>query len=143
MALRGVTSQPHLLCVSEAPLAFISTPGCTVKILMDTVSPANCPTPEEVPEVHAISKDPLHYSIVSATAVQKIRGLESMIAIDPGKNKVFTAGETAPWGKWLLLKQEGLSSEPENPCENSRMVIRICNPSIGCVCTCMRTHACE
>lgn len=145
MALGGVTSQFHLLCVSEAPLAFTSTPGCTVKIQMDTVSPANCPTPEEVPEVHAISKDPLHYSIVSATAAQKIRGLESTIAIDPGKNKVFTAGETAPWGKWLLLKK-CLSSEPENPCENSRMVIHICNTVqgvYGCVCTRMRTRACE
>ncbi|XP_005343511.1 D-glutamate cyclase, mitochondrial [Microtus ochrogaster] len=72
----------------KAPLAFTSTPGCTVKILTDTVSPANCLTPEEVPEVHAISKDPLHYSIVSATAVQKIRGLESTIAIDPGNRGI-------------------------------------------------------
>lgn len=104
---------------------------------MDTVSPANCPTPGVVPEVHAISKDPLHYSIVSAAAVQKIRGLESAIAIDPGKNKVFMAGETAPWGTWLLLKQEDLSSEPENPRENSSMVVHICNPSAGCVCACM------
>nr|XP_048305401.1 D-glutamate cyclase, mitochondrial isoform X3 [Myodes glareolus] len=72
----------------KAPLAFASTPGCTVKILTDTVSPANCPTPGVVPEVHAISKDPLHYSIVSAAAVQKIRGLESAIAIDPGSRGI-------------------------------------------------------
>ncbi|CAO2587140.1 D-glutamate cyclase, mitochondrial [Lemmus lemmus] len=72
----------------KAPLAFASTPDCTVKILRDTVSPANCLTPEVVPEVHAISKDPLHYSIASAAAVQKIRGLESMIAIDPGNRGI-------------------------------------------------------
>lgn len=67
-----------------------------VKILTDTVSPGNCQTPEVIPEVHAISKDPLHYSIVSAAAVQKIRGLESMIAIDPGKNKVAAAQTGGP-----------------------------------------------
>lgn len=61
-------------------------------ILKDTVSPASCLIPEMVPEVHAISKDPLHYSIVSAAAVQKIRKLESIIGIDPGKNEVFKAG---------------------------------------------------
>ncbi|XP_029340223.1 D-glutamate cyclase, mitochondrial isoform X3 [Mus caroli] len=68
----------------KAPLAFASPPGCTVMVPKDTVSSASCLTPEMVPEVHAISKDPLHYSIVSAPAAQKIRELESTIAIDPG-----------------------------------------------------------
>ncbi|XP_052594742.1 D-glutamate cyclase, mitochondrial isoform X3 [Peromyscus californicus insignis] len=72
----------------KAPLAFTSTPGCTVMILKDPVSPASCQTPEMVLEVHAISKDPLHYSIVSAAAAQKIRELESTIAIDPGVLKI-------------------------------------------------------
>ncbi|XP_003509740.1 D-glutamate cyclase, mitochondrial [Cricetulus griseus] len=72
----------------KAPLAFSSTPGCTVMILKDTVSPASCLIPEMVPEVHAISKDPLHYSIVSAAAVQKIRKLESIIGIDPGNRGI-------------------------------------------------------
>uniref|UniRef100_A0ABI7ZCS4 D-glutamate cyclase-like C-terminal domain-containing protein n=1 Tax=Felis catus TaxID=9685 RepID=A0ABI7ZCS4_FELCA len=40
--------------------------------------------PEGIPEVHPISQDPLHYSITSASAVQKIRELETIIAIDPG-----------------------------------------------------------
>lgn len=53
----------------------------------NSVSPAICLTPEMVPEVHAISKDPLHYSIVSTSAAQKIRELESTIAIDPGKKQ--------------------------------------------------------
>ncbi|KAL6064747.1 hypothetical protein STEG23_024829, partial [Scotinomys teguina] len=72
----------------KAPLAFTSTPGCTVMIPKDTVSPASCLTPETALEVHAISKDPLHYSIVSAAAVQKIRELESTIAIDPGNRGI-------------------------------------------------------
>uniref|UniRef100_A0A8C6QD54 D-glutamate cyclase n=1 Tax=Nannospalax galili TaxID=1026970 RepID=A0A8C6QD54_NANGA len=73
----------------KAPLVFTSAPGCTVMIdLKDTISPSSCLTSEMVPEVHAISKDPLHYSIVSASAVQKIRELESMIAIDPGNRGI-------------------------------------------------------
>lgn len=72
----------------KAPLAFTSFPGCTVMVPKDTVSPASCRTPEMVLEVHAISKDPLHYSIVSAAAAQKIRELESTIAIDPGNRGI-------------------------------------------------------
>lgn len=41
----------------------------------------------EVPQVHCISQDPLHYSMVSAEAAKKIKTLESLIGIDPGKNK--------------------------------------------------------
>lgn len=89
-----VASQPLLLCVAEAPLAFTSPPGCTAMIPKDTVSPASCLPPEMVPEVHAISKDPLHYSIVSAPAAQRVRELESTIAIDPGEKKGIKAGET-------------------------------------------------
>ncbi|XP_051006489.1 D-glutamate cyclase, mitochondrial [Acomys russatus] len=72
----------------KAPLAFTSTPGCPVMIPKDTVPLACCPTPEMVPEVHAISKDPLHYSIVSASAAEQIRELESTIAADPGNRGI-------------------------------------------------------
>ncbi|XP_036061717.1 D-glutamate cyclase, mitochondrial isoform X2 [Onychomys torridus] len=84
----------------KAPLAFTNTPGCTVMILKDTGSSASCQTPEMVLEVHAISKDPLHYSIVSAAAAQKIRELESTIAIDPGNRGIGH----------LLLKDELLQA---------------------------------
>ncbi|EAW81442.1 chromosome 14 open reading frame 159, isoform CRA_b, partial [Homo sapiens] len=68
----------------ETPLAFASIPGCTVMTdLKDAKAPPGCLTPERIPEVHHISQDPLHYSIASVSASQKIRELESMIGIDP------------------------------------------------------------
>lgn len=72
----------------KAPLAFTSAPGCPVMIPKDTVPLVSCLAPEMVPEVHAISKDPLHYSIVSASAAEKIRKLESTIAVDPGNRGI-------------------------------------------------------
>lgn len=76
------------LCVLETPLAFTSAPGSTVMTdLKDLEAPASCLTPEGIPEVHLISQDPLHYSITSASAVQKIRELETVIAVDPGKEQ--------------------------------------------------------
>ncbi|XP_020039822.2 D-glutamate cyclase, mitochondrial isoform X1 [Castor canadensis] len=73
----------------KAALAFTSMPGCTVMThLKDSKTPASCLTPKTVPEVHHISQDPLHYSIVSAAAVQKIRKLEETIAIDPGNRGI-------------------------------------------------------
>ncbi|XP_073923424.1 D-glutamate cyclase, mitochondrial isoform X4 [Castor canadensis] len=75
--------------MAEAALAFTSMPGCTVMThLKDSKTPASCLTPKTVPEVHHISQDPLHYSIVSAAAVQKIRKLEETIAIDPGNRGI-------------------------------------------------------
>ncbi|EFB15996.1 hypothetical protein PANDA_009627, partial [Ailuropoda melanoleuca] len=69
----------------KTPLAFTSAPGCTVMTnLKDTEAPAACLTPEGIPEVHRISQDPLHYSMASASAVRKIRELETIIALDPG-----------------------------------------------------------
>lgn len=44
---------------------------------------------KEIPEVHCISQSPLYYSIVSAAAVKRIRDLESLIGIDPGKKNSF------------------------------------------------------
>ncbi|XP_055144404.1 D-glutamate cyclase, mitochondrial isoform X3 [Symphalangus syndactylus] len=73
----------------ETPLAFASIPGCTVMTdLKDAKAPAGCVTPERIPEVHHISQDPLHYSIASVSASQKIRELESMIGIDPGNRGI-------------------------------------------------------
>uniref|UniRef100_A0A2K5Y482 D-glutamate cyclase n=1 Tax=Mandrillus leucophaeus TaxID=9568 RepID=A0A2K5Y482_MANLE len=73
----------------ETPLAFASIPGCTVMTdLKDTKAAAGCLTPERIPEVHHISQDPLHYSIASVSASQKIRELESVIGIDPGNRGI-------------------------------------------------------
>lgn len=76
--------------VLETPLAFASAPGSTVLTnLMDKETPTSCLTSEKIPEVYQISQDPLHYSIASTSAVQKIRELETIIAIDPGKRAFF------------------------------------------------------
>ncbi|XP_014302461.1 D-glutamate cyclase, mitochondrial [Myotis lucifugus] len=73
----------------QTPLAFTSAPGSTVMTdLKDLEAPAGCLTPEGIPEVHPISQDPLHYSITSALAVQKIRELETVIAVDPGNRGI-------------------------------------------------------
>lgn len=55
--------------------------------LKDREAPAGSLAPEGIPEVHLTSQDPLHHSITSASAAQKIRELESIIAVDPGKNQ--------------------------------------------------------
>lgn len=69
-----------------APLAFTHSPGCMfiTDLKNDDV---RIRSSGEVPQVHCISQDPLHYSIVSAEAAQKIKTLETLIGIDPGKNK--------------------------------------------------------
>ncbi|XP_077637043.1 D-glutamate cyclase, mitochondrial isoform X2 [Crocuta crocuta] len=73
----------------RTPLAFTSAPGCTVMTnLKNPEAPASRFTPEGIPEVHHISQDPLHYSIASASAVQKIRELETIIAVDPGRRGI-------------------------------------------------------
>nr|KAF6499759.1 D-glutamate cyclase [Molossus molossus] len=76
----------------KTPLAFTSAPGCTVMTHLEDLkgpeAPASCLTPEGIPEVVPISQDPLHYSIASASAVQKIRELETIIGIDPGNRGV-------------------------------------------------------
>lgn len=73
----------------RTPLAFTSAPGCMVLTsLKNTEGPASCLTPEGIPEVHCISQDPLHYSIASAPAIQKIRELEALIALDPGSRGI-------------------------------------------------------
>lgn len=69
-----------------APLAFTHSPGCMfiTDLKNDNVTVRSS---REVPQVHCISQDPLHYSIVSAEAAQRIKTLETLIGIDPGKNK--------------------------------------------------------
>lgn len=77
--------------LSESPLAFTHSPGCMfISDLKDDDDDGDDQAPacaRERPEVYCIGQNPLHYSIASATAVQKIRCLEDMIGADPGKSK--------------------------------------------------------
>uniref|UniRef100_A0ABM5FB90 D-glutamate cyclase, mitochondrial isoform X1 n=2 Tax=Pogona vitticeps TaxID=103695 RepID=A0ABM5FB90_9SAUR len=84
----GVTGA-EAVCNCKSPLAFTHSPGCMfisdLKDIDDDDAPACGRDP---PEVCCIGWNPLHYSIASATAVQKIRCLEDMIGIDPGNRGV-------------------------------------------------------
>ncbi|KAF1661421.1 D-glutamate cyclase, mitochondrial, partial [Aptenodytes patagonicus] len=72
----------------RAPLAFTHSPGCMfiTDLKNDNVTVRSS---REVPQVHCISQDPLHYSIVSAEAAQKIKTLETVIGIDPGDRGII------------------------------------------------------
>ncbi|NXJ71609.1 GLUCM protein, partial [Rostratula benghalensis] len=72
----------------RAPLAFTHSPGCmfVTDLKNDNVTTQSS---REAPQVHCISQDPLHYSIVSAEAAQKIRNLETLIGIDPGERGII------------------------------------------------------
>ncbi|XP_068802929.1 D-glutamate cyclase, mitochondrial isoform X7 [Struthio camelus] len=72
----------------RSPLAFTHSPGCMfiTDLKNDDVTVGSS---GEVPQVHCISQDPLHYSIVSAEAAQKIKTLESLIGIDPGDRGII------------------------------------------------------
>ncbi|NXD21305.1 GLUCM protein, partial [Spelaeornis formosus] len=68
-----------------APLAFTHSPGCMfiTDLKNDSVGSLG-----GVPQVHCISQDPLHFSIVSAEAAQKIKVLETLIGADPGEQGI-------------------------------------------------------
>ncbi|NXH41368.1 GLUCM protein, partial [Dicaeum eximium] len=69
----------------RTPLAFTHSPGCM--FITDQKSD-NFRSLGGVPQVHCISQDPLHFSIVSAEAAQKIKTLETLIGIDPGERGI-------------------------------------------------------
>ncbi|NXP02707.1 GLUCM protein, partial [Thinocorus orbignyianus] len=83
----GVTGVEAVISC-RAPLAFTHSPGCMfiTDLKNDNVTTRSS---REVPQVHRISQDPLHYSIVSAEAAQKIRNLETLIGIDPGDRGII------------------------------------------------------
>uniref|UniRef100_A0A8C5WKI6 D-glutamate cyclase n=1 Tax=Leptobrachium leishanense TaxID=445787 RepID=A0A8C5WKI6_9ANUR len=84
---------------SESPLAFTHSPGCM--FITDTKNEdAVSVQDKDIPEVLQISSDPLHYSLASRRAAEKIRELENIIGIDPGNRGI----------KHLLLKDELLKS---------------------------------
>lgn len=59
---------------------------------------------KEIPEVYCICQDPLHYSITSSTAVQKIRRLEEIIGVDPGESKKRVKLNEYSYVKKILFK---------------------------------------
>ncbi|KAM7026113.1 D-glutamate cyclase, mitochondrial isoform 3-T3 [Acridotheres tristis] len=69
----------------RAPLAFTHSPGC---MFITDVKNDNVRSSGGVPQVHCISQDPLHFSIVSEEAAQKIKVLETLIGIDPGERGI-------------------------------------------------------
>ncbi|KFQ14644.1 hypothetical protein N330_05296, partial [Leptosomus discolor] len=83
----GVTGVEAVISC-RAPLAFTHSPGCMfiTDLKNDNVIVQSS---REVPQVHCISQDPLHYSIVSAEAAQKIKTLETLIGIDPGDRGII------------------------------------------------------
>uniref|UniRef100_A0A8D0EXD8 D-glutamate cyclase, mitochondrial n=1 Tax=Strix occidentalis caurina TaxID=311401 RepID=A0A8D0EXD8_STROC len=74
--------------INCTPLAFTHSPGCmfVTDLRNDNVTGRSS---REIPQVHCISQDPLHYSIVSAEAAQKIKTLETLIGIDPGDRGII------------------------------------------------------
>ncbi|NWV23970.1 GLUCM protein, partial [Origma solitaria] len=70
----------------RAPLAFTHSPGC---MFITDLKNDNVRSLGGVPQVHCISQDPLHFSIVSAEAAQKINSLEALIGIDPGDRGIM------------------------------------------------------
>ncbi|NXE37271.1 GLUCM protein, partial [Ptilorrhoa leucosticta] len=70
----------------RAPLAFTHSPGC---MFITDLKNDNVRSLGGVPQVHCISQDPLHFSIVSAEAAQKIKTLETLIGIDPGERGIM------------------------------------------------------
>ncbi|NWX60728.1 GLUCM protein, partial [Promerops cafer] len=69
----------------RAPLAFTHSPG---HMFITDLKNDNVRSLGGVPQVHCISRDPLHFSIVSAEAAQKIKTLETLIGIDPGERGI-------------------------------------------------------
>ncbi|XP_064569672.1 D-glutamate cyclase, mitochondrial isoform X2 [Zonotrichia leucophrys gambelii] len=80
----GVTGVEAIIN-SRAPLAFTNSPDCTFDTDLErgTVSSSG-----GAPQVYCISRDPLHFSIVSAEAAQKINTLETLIGVDPGERGI-------------------------------------------------------
>uniref|UniRef100_A0A8D0H5L9 D-glutamate cyclase, mitochondrial n=1 Tax=Sphenodon punctatus TaxID=8508 RepID=A0A8D0H5L9_SPHPU len=82
----GVTAM-EAVSNCKSPLAFTHAPGCMfVTDLKNEDAAVSYAT--EIPDVHCISQNPLHYSIASSTAIQKIRDLENIIGTDPGNRGV-------------------------------------------------------
>ncbi|KAG7465782.1 hypothetical protein MATL_G00157280 [Megalops atlanticus] len=73
----------------KPPLAFTHSPGCMfVSDREETSTAAVTSDPEQCPLTFCISQRPLHYSLVSKAAVERIRTLEEIIGADPGQRGI-------------------------------------------------------
>ncbi|XP_028677461.1 D-glutamate cyclase, mitochondrial-like [Erpetoichthys calabaricus] len=72
----------------KAPLAFTHTPGSVyISEAQDSQLGQFCGPPDSIQSV-CISENPLHFSLASSAAVQKIRSLEGVIITDPGNRGI-------------------------------------------------------
>ncbi|KAM4690808.1 D-glutamate cyclase, mitochondrial isoform 1-T3 [Rhinophrynus dorsalis] len=94
----GVTGAEAVISC-KSPLAFTHSPGCMFVTDVKTEE-AIVNQAEDIPEVLQISSNPLHFSVVSQRAAEKIRSLEKLVGVDPGNRGV----------KHLLIKDELLKS---------------------------------
>nr|DBA14659.1 TPA: hypothetical protein GDO54_005593 [Pyxicephalus adspersus] len=94
----GVTGVEAVISC-KSPLAFTHSPGC---MFITDVKNEDAPESDsgQTPLVVQISSDPLHYSLVSQRAADKIRALEKIIGVDPGDRGITN----------LLVKDELLKS---------------------------------
>ncbi|XP_076835343.1 D-glutamate cyclase, mitochondrial [Brachyhypopomus gauderio] len=84
----GVTASEAVQSTKPA-LAFTHSPGCM--FLTDRKETTTAPQTAEsggCPLTFCISQNPLHYSLASETAVQKVRELEQLIQEDPGQRGI-------------------------------------------------------
>ncbi|XP_014725368.1 PREDICTED: UPF0317 protein C14orf159 homolog, mitochondrial isoform X2 [Sturnus vulgaris] len=89
----------------RTPLAFTHSPGC---MFITDVKNDNVRSSGGVPQVHCISRDPLHFSIVSEEAAQKIKVLETLIGIDPGERGIrHLQGQGELLGACLAMSHAG------------------------------------
>ncbi|XP_018414028.1 PREDICTED: UPF0317 protein C14orf159 homolog, mitochondrial [Nanorana parkeri] len=94
----GVTGVEAVISC-KSPLAFTHSPGC---MFITDLKNEDAPESDsgQTPRVIQISSDPLHYSLVSQRAAEKIRALEKIIGVDPGDRGI----------KNLLVQDELLKS---------------------------------
>ncbi|KAJ7991124.1 hypothetical protein DPEC_G00294000 [Dallia pectoralis] len=84
----GVTGQ-EAIQRCKPPLAFSHSPGCMFLTDQEDTS-VSAPTAEaeQCPMTFSISQRPLHYSVASKAAVQRIRDLEEIVVEDPGQRGI-------------------------------------------------------
>ncbi|XP_048455977.1 D-glutamate cyclase, mitochondrial, partial [Rhincodon typus] len=85
----GITAS-EAICNCKSALAFTHAPGCMfiTDLQSEQEVASDYAADAETPRVFCISQNPLHYSIVSVTAVEKFKALDSLIQQDPGNRGI-------------------------------------------------------
>ncbi|XP_048393723.1 D-glutamate cyclase, mitochondrial isoform X2 [Stegostoma tigrinum] len=85
----GITAS-EAVCNCNSALAFTHAPGCMfiTDLQSEQEVASDYAADAETPRVFCISQNPLHYSIVSVTAVEKFKALDSLIQQDPGNRGI-------------------------------------------------------